>query len=73
MYLQYFSWPEMEINLDNIGAGNIWEDVIADLGDMGVEDMKTKTMDELCTLLDFQNGRPINWNHFQSQGNIQNP
>ncbi|KAF8638464.1 hypothetical protein AX14_010185, partial [Amanita brunnescens Koide BX004] len=34
MYLDYFSRPDINTNIDDVGAGEIWEDVVADLGDM---------------------------------------
>ncbi|KDQ27212.1 hypothetical protein PLEOSDRAFT_1106091 [Pleurotus ostreatus PC15] len=36
----------------------------ADEGDLGVEVMSKKTVDQLCVLLSFAQGRPGNWNGF---------
>jgi hypothetical protein len=69
MYLDYFSRPDESFNVEDVDSGTLWQD--ASDGDMGVEEMKTKSMEELCSLLSFHEGRPFTWNRFRSLGNIR--
>ncbi|KAM6488891.1 P-loop containing nucleoside triphosphate hydrolase protein [Amanita muscaria] len=69
MYLDFFHREDGELNLDEGSIGELWNDACNDSGDMGVERMQTKTQEELCNLLSFQQGRPINWNSFRSVSN----
>jgi SNF2 family DNA or RNA helicase len=70
MYLDYFSRPDdQSFNIEDLNAGMLWKD--SGDGDMGVDEMKKKSTQELCVLLGFQDGRPFMWNGFRSLGNIQ--
>jgi hypothetical protein len=67
LYMDFFQREDEELNLDGDTARELWNDACNDSGDMGVTDMKTKTEEELCSLLSFQYGRPVNWNAFCSE------
>ncbi|KAF8668495.1 hypothetical protein AX14_006173 [Amanita brunnescens Koide BX004] len=69
MYLDYFNRPDESFNVEHLTAGTLWSD--ANDGDMGVEEMKMKSTDELCSLLGFKDGRPFTWNKYRSLGNIR--
>jgi TATA-binding protein-associated factor len=69
MYLDFFHREDGELNLDEGSIVELWNEACNDSGDMGVERMQTKTEEELCNLLSFHNGRPINWNSFRSVTN----
>ncbi|KIL63772.1 hypothetical protein M378DRAFT_11866 [Amanita muscaria Koide BX008] len=69
MYLDFFQREDGELNLEEGTAGELWTEACNDSGDMGVAHMQTKTQEELCNLLSFQKGRPINWNSFRSFSN----
>ncbi|KAM6488893.1 P-loop containing nucleoside triphosphate hydrolase protein [Amanita muscaria] len=67
LYMDFFRREDEELTLDGDTARELWDDACNDSGDMGVTDMKMKTEEELCNLLSFQHGRPINWNAFCSE------
>ncbi|KAK2460122.1 hypothetical protein APHAL10511_007859, partial [Amanita phalloides] len=56
MYVEYFSQGKEELfDVDNVQAGTLWNDVME--GDMGVEEMCKKSMEELSGVLGFQEVR----------------
>jgi hypothetical protein len=70
LYLDYFSRPDESFNIEDVDGGSVWQDA-SDGNDLGVDEMKMKSTDELCALLSFQDSRPFMWNKYQSEGNIR--
>jgi hypothetical protein len=70
LYTDYFEREGGELFHDNGEAPGAWDKVVEDLGDMGVDDMKGGTTEELSNLLGFVDARPVNWNNFRSKDNL---
>jgi len=68
LYTQYFE--EGGLSLERGEAPGEWDVLVEDLGDMGVDLMKGKTIDELSNLLGFADARPVNWNNFRDKDNL---
>jgi hypothetical protein len=74
MYIEFFdNGREQFVDFENVeNAEGIWDQVTNEEGDMGVDEMKKKRVEELCTLLGFPDARPIIWNSYRAAGNAQN-
>jgi len=70
LYTNYFEREGGELSLDNGEALGTWDQLVEDLGDMGVDVMKGKSIDELSNLLGFIGARPVNWNNFRGTDNL---
>jgi len=70
LYADYFEREGGELSLDRGDAAGAWDVLVEDLGDMGVDEMKGKTIEELSNLLGFIGARPVNWNSFRDKDNL---
>lgn len=70
LYAQYFEREGGELSLERETASDTWDVLVEDLGDMGVDKMKGRTIDELSNLLGFAGARPVNWNNFRDKANL---